>query len=143
MGEHERCRVSQGLQECGEDWDLLKSKARVEGGGQAPIPLRIALPTVVMEGKTPARPTLPTMGVEDRHQASGGEGETPNPAKSWDGSKCSWQSRNRRQWMPGDRISGLWLPVSPCACCPHPTARLKSFTLPFGSLPLWGPSQAQ
>lgn len=39
--------------------------------------------------------------------------------------------RNGRRWVPGDQISGLRLPVSPCACRPHPTAQLKSFTRPF------------
>lgn len=83
-------------------WALPKSKARVVGGGQVPIPLGIALPAVVMEGKTPARPTLPAR-VEDRHQASSGEGETPNPAKSWARSKCSWQSRNQAGAWAGQK----------------------------------------
>lgn len=65
MGEHERCWVSQGHPECREDWDLLKGKATVVGGGQVSSPPRTTLPADY-------RPTLPARGVANRHQASGG-----------------------------------------------------------------------
>lgn len=132
-------------------WALPKSKARVVGGGQVPIPLGIALPAVVMEGKTPARPTLPAR-VEDRHRHPVVKEKPLTLPKAGLGANVAGKAetrlgrglgRNGRRWVPGDQISGLRLPVSPCACRPHPTAQLKSFTRPFGSLPLWGPSQAQ
>lgn len=57
-----------------EGWDLPETKPGWWEVAGVLFP-QTAPPTVVTEGKAPARPTVPARG-EDRHQALVGEGET-------------------------------------------------------------------